>query len=35
VAAEAGVGVVYVLIGPGLLTVFERESYRRATVDLA
>ena len=34
-AAEAGVGVAYVLIGLGLLTVFERESRSRATLDLA
>ena len=32
---EAGIGVVYTAIGLGLLTLFERESRRRATLGVA
>jgi len=35
VFAELGVGLLYVVIGLGLLAVFERESRRYATLDLA
>jgi ABC-2 type transport system permease protein len=33
--AEAGIGVLYAAIGLGLLTLFERESRRHATLDVA
>jgi ABC-2 type transport system permease protein len=35
VATEAAIGVAYILLGLGLLAYFERESRRRATLELA
>jgi ABC-2 type transport system permease protein len=35
VLAELGIGALYIAVGLGLLAVFEQESRRRATLDLA